>query len=264
MRQKLLFFDIDGTLIGEGSQQMSESTRCAIRTARENGHICVINTGRTQVLVGKEITDQVEFDGYLLGCGTMVIYHGEELMHQTFSKDFSLRIMDGLARHKIDAILEGKDNNYCPDLDALHTETFRNFARPLQGKYAMSLEYAPGNFDKFYAYVDHREQMEAFAAEFAEELDFIDREKGFFEILPKGYSKASAITYLAEKLKISIEDTVAIGDSNNDLPMLECAGISIAMGNASKAVLEMADYITTDVCEDGIWNALKWLEVLDK
>jgi hydroxymethylpyrimidine pyrophosphatase-like HAD family hydrolase len=46
--------------------------------------------------------------------------------------------------------------------------------------------------------------------------------------------------------------------------MLEYAGTAIAMKNSSKAVLEMADYITTDVTEDGIWNALKWLGVLDK
>ena len=61
-----------------------------------------------------------------------------------------------------------------------------------------------------------------------------------------------------------MEDTVAIGDSNNDLPMLQCAHTSIAMGNSSKQVLEAADYITTDVDKDGIWNALKWLGVLDK
>ena len=59
-----------------------------------------------------------------------------------------------------------------------------------------------------------------------------------------------------------MEDTVAIGDSNNDITMLECVNTSIAMGNSSKAVLEMADYITTDVDEDGIWNALEWLGVL--
>lgn len=264
MGQKLICFDIDGTLIGNVGQQIPESARRAVRTARENGHICVINSGRTRILVGREITDQVEFDGYLLGCGTMVIYHGKELLHKTFPRELSLRIMEGLARHKIDAILEGWADNYCADLDELHTETFRNFARPFQGVYYSGLEHAPGNFDKFYAYVDNKEQMDAFAAEFAEELDFIDREKGFYEILPKGYSKASAIEYLAGILGIPIEDTVAVGDSNNDLPMLEYAGCSIAMGNASRAVLDMADYVTTDVMEDGIWNALKWLGVLDK
>ena len=78
------------------------------------------------------------------------------------------------------------------------------------------------------------------------------------------YSKATAIRYITDYLKIPMEDTVAIGDSNNDLPMLKYAHTSIAMGNSSKQVLEVADYITTDVDKDGIWNALKWLGVLDK
>ena len=98
----------------------------------------------------------------------------------------------------------------------------------------------------------------------SEILDFIDREQGFYEIVPKGYSKATAIRYITDYLKIPMEDTVAIGDSNNDLPMLKYAHTSIAMGNSSKQVLETADYITTDVDKDGIWNALRWLGVLDK
>lgn len=64
---------------------------------------------------------------------------------------------------------------------------------------------------------------------------------------------------LADTLGISMADTVAVGDSNNDSEMLQCAGISIAMGNAIEAIKDMADYVTTDVTEDGIWNALAWL-----
>ena len=65
MNKKIIFFDIDGTLIGEESHVMLESTKKAIRKARENGHICIINTGRTKKLVGKDITDLVDFDGYI-------------------------------------------------------------------------------------------------------------------------------------------------------------------------------------------------------
>ncbi|MBQ6094253.1 MAG: HAD hydrolase family protein, partial [Lachnospiraceae bacterium] len=59
--------------------------------------------------------------------------------------------------------------------------------------------------------------------------------------------------------KISIEDTVAIGDSNNDLPMLEHAGCAIAMGESSDQVLKMADFVTANVMDDGIYKALEWL-----
>lgn len=260
---KIIFFDIDGTLIGEGTKLMSESTKCAIRKARENGHICIINTGRTLKLVGKEITDQVQFDGYLLGCGTMVVYHDEIWMHQSFPGELSLRIMEGLKRHQIDVILEGSENNYCVGPEEMRTEVFRNFLEGFPKEFYTGLESAPGRFDKFYAYVDEPERMEHFRKEFEKELEIIDREHGYYEAVPKNCSKATAIRYLVERLHLSMEDTVAIGDSNNDLPMLECAQTAIAMGNATQAVLDIADFVTTDVMEDGIWNALKWLGVLE-
>ena len=62
---------------------------------------------------------------------------------------------------------------------------------------------------------------------------------------------------LCEHLGISVEDTYAIGDSINDLEMLEFAGHSIAMGNASAVAKEKAEYVTTHIHEDGIYNALK-------
>lgn len=263
----IIFFDIDGTLIGGGSQLMSESTKEAIRRARANGHICMINTGRARKLVGPEITGQVEFDGYLLGCGTMVVYHDEVLMHHRLSEDLCVRILDGLKRYEIDAIMEGAWDNYCENPKDMYTETFAKYIsryeEAYEGKAYSELKDAPGNFDKFFAYVDEKSKMEAFRAEFEEELDFIDRENGYYEVVPKGFSKATAIQFIADALHIPLEETVAIGDSNNDLPMLEFAHTSIAMGNSSKAVLEMADYVTTDVTEDGIWNALKWLGVLE-
>lgn len=262
----IIFFDIDGTLIGGGSQLMSESTKEAIRKTRENGHICMINTGRTRKLVGPEITGQVEFDGYLLGCGTMAVYHDQILIHHRIPKELALRILEGLRRYEIDAIMEGAEDNYCENPKNMYTETFGKYISRYEEVYGgnaySELELAPGYFDKFFAYVDEKKKMDAFRAEFEAELDFIDRENGYYEVVPKGFSKATAIQFIADTLNIPLEETVAIGDSNNDLPMLEYAHTSIAMGNSTKAVLDMADYVTTDVKEDGIWNALKWLGAL--
>ncbi len=241
---------------------MEKSTIDAIRTARENGHICMINTGRTKRLVGKEISEQVEFDGYLLGCGTMIVYRNEIILHKTLTMDQSERILKALKKYRIDALLEGAEENFSVAPEQMYTEYFKEFAQNFINKNYDTFENALGRYDKLFAYVDNVERMEAFQKEFSKELDFIERENDCVEIVPKGYSKATAIQYMAKKLGISMEDTVAIGDSNNDLPMLQCAKISIAMGNSMQKVLDVADYITTDVGKDGIWNALKWLGVL--
>ena len=262
--QKIIFFDIDGTLIDENTKLMSDSTKEAIRIARENGHICMINTGRTQRLVGREITDQAEFDGYLYGCGTMIVYHDEVLFHKTLPEDLSARILSALRKYKIDALLEGREENFSEPLENMYTESFKKFARGYAYRHYDTFDNAFGRYDKIFAHTDEPAAMEAFRQEFQEELDFIDRENEFYEIVPKGYSKATAIHFIADKLQIPMENTVAIGDSNNDLPMLQCVYTSIAMGNSTANVLETADYITTDVDKDGIWNALKWLGVLDR
>ncbi len=258
----LIFFDIDGTLIDEREHRMPESARNAIAGARENGHICMINTGRTKRLVGEDITGLAEFDGLLLGCGTMITYRGETLFHKTFSEEQSVRIQEGLRRHGIDALLEGCDNDYLESFDRMVHPHFQGYAKNFDGFFFGSWEDAVGHFDKLYAYAEDRRRMAAFAGEFSEELDFIDRQRGFFEIIPKGCSKASAMEHIAGILKLPVEETAAFGDSSNDVAMLKCAGRSIAMGNGTAEVKDIADYVTTTVENDGIRNALDWLGVL--
>lgn len=261
---KIIFFDIDGTLIENGGKLMPESAKEAIRIARKNGHICMINTGRTKRLVGEDITGQVEFDGLLLGCGTEIEYQGKSLMHKTLTLEESRKILEAMKKYHVDGVLEGHDEDFAPRGDEVYTDAFRGMAAEIEERKYASYAQAPGNYDKLFVCAETPAGMDGMKRDLSDILDFIEREHGFYELVPTGYSKATAIHYIADRLNIAMEDTVAIGDSNNDLPMLKCAHTSIAMGESSPQVLEMADYITTDVDKDGIWNALKWLGVLDK
>ena len=258
----LIFFDIDGTLLVNPFDPMPESTIRAIEAARANGHTCMINTGRSLKLVGEEITGQTEFDGLLLGCGTMITYRGEVLLHKTFTAEAAEQIITGLREQGIDAVLEGAGNNFLAPEEEMFHERWIEYTRKFTDMSYGTYEEAPGHFDKFYAYVEDRAKMDAFMQEFADLLDVVDRSKGYFELMPKGCSKASAMEYVAEYLGIPMNETVAIGDGANDIPMLECAHYAIVMGNAPEAVKDLADYVTTDVDKDGIENALKWLGVI--
>ncbi len=259
----LIFFDIDGTLIPEPVGEIPESAGRAIRIAREKGHICMINTGRSLALVGPDVTGDVEFDGILLGCGTMINFRGETLLHKTFTVKEAEEIISGLGKYRIDAVLEGSEINFRDSDERIFTDVFRKYIHQFDHLHYKSFEEAPGHFDKFYAYADQREKMEAFSREFGDRLDFVDRKGGYFEIMPKGYSKASGMRYIAERLGIPMSRTVAIGDSSNDIPMFESAAVSIAMGNATEDVKEIVNFVTTDVDKDGIWNALKWLGIVE-
>ena len=88
-------------------------------------------------------------------------------------------------------------------------------------------------------------------------FDFMDHGDGIIEAVLKGTSKATGIAWLCNHLGIAIEDTYAIGDSINDLEMLEFVGHSIAMGNASPTAKEKAEYETAHIHEDGIYKALE-------
>lgn len=258
----LIFFDIDGTLLGDRSHIMPESAVRAIAAAEKNGHICAINTGRTKTLVNLDMDKLAGFDAFLMGCGTMITYKEQVLFHRTFSAAESEELIDALYRHGIDAVLEGAENNYHDSYDRMWCKPFENFVRLFEGMGFESFQEARGRFDKFYAYTDDAFRLRAFEEEFEEKLDIVDRERGFYEIMPKGCSKASGMRFLADKLGIPMEQTAAIGDSGNDIPMLQCAHYGIAMGNAAEEVKNIADYVTTDLEEDGVWNALKWLGVI--
>ncbi len=258
----ILFFDIDGTLIDEKSHAMPESASKAIEAARRNGHICAVNTGRTGKLVKPDRKRLAGFDAFIMGCGTMITLYGKVLYHRTFSEREARDIIEALDRFGIDAVLEGYENNFCDRPDRIRTETFRKFISRFADAGYGSFEDAAGHFDKFYAYADSADAVGAFAEEFGDRLDFVDRKKGFFEIMPKGCSKAIAMKRLAEELDIPMEQTAALGDSSNDIPMLQCAGIGIAMGNATADVKEAADYITDPLGDDGVRNALKRLGVI--
>lgn len=80
--------------------------------------------------------------------------------------------------------------------------------------------------------------------ELGDRFDFIRSERTLFEILPKGVSKALALTKLAEYLSVDMSRTIAIGDYDNDASMLRAAGCGIAVSNASKAALDAADRVT--------------------
>lgn len=258
---KILFFDIDGTLI-DAKHEMLDSTKAAISEARKNGHLCFINTGRSRFLVEGSISEMAEFDGFVMGCGTMISVNGRVLHHQSFSPELGARIAESLVCHKIDAVLEGSDNIFFRKPEELFTEPFYRYRIRFIGRSVGDYADAPGNFDKFYCYADDRAFVMDFYREFQEELDFIDRERGFFEFVPRGCSKGAGIKRLVEELKLSMEDTVALGDSNNDMEMMKTAHISIAMGNATQGIKDIADYVTTNVDQDGIRNALLWLGVI--
>jgi Cof subfamily protein (haloacid dehalogenase superfamily) len=257
MKPSIIFFDIDGTLFNEKTYIVPGSAKAALRQAQENGHLIFINTGRTIIGID-DCVKELNFDGYICGCGTYIEFKNKELLHRDLGVNLSKQIADKLRQYNIDAILEGKNDIYY-DITIHSKEVLRIKERHIkEGFYKGKTFDDPAiNFDKLVIWTNENSDFEKFHEEFKNVFEFIHRGEGFYELIPVGFSKASGIEYLEEHLDIPHENTFAIGDSTNDLSMLEYVKNSIAMGNSHPLLFDLVSFVTKDIEEDGIEYALK-------
>ena len=258
MSRKMLFFDIDGTLVAEGTHYLPQSAVNAIRKARENGHLAFINTGRTRFNID-DFLENIGFDGYVCGCGT-AIYVGEKtIFKNTLTKEYCREIIKMLRTCNITAVFEEENRVFfdeeLPDHKILHDLRARFGTKAFD--IPKSLEDGEILFDKFVVWVNTVSDYKAFYNYISEEFDCIDRGAGMYEIVPKGISKASGIQMLMDYYGILLEDCYAFGDSTNDLPMLQFVPNSVAMGNSMKEIFPYCAYRTADLEDDGIEKALR-------
>lgn len=264
MEQKLIFFDIDGTLIEEGKKYVPQSSIEAIRRAQKNGHLCFINTGRPISSVGSVIMD-LGFDGYICGCGTYLSYHGKEIFHRELSEKLLEKMVYFSKNHTFDIFFEGKEGLFFPpEFKCRDGRRLREYFMS-QGVKIFEYDYEgkfPGHADKFTAWYRSREDADALFDILKEDMDIIERGEGFWEGVPKGFSKASGIDELLRYLQKDLKDTISIGDSFNDVAMLEHTKESVLMGNGKEELKDMVTYVTADVTNDGVYQALEHFGLL--
>ena len=264
METNIIFFDIDGTLIDEKTHKVPESTKEALKMMKSKGNLAIINTGRPV----SEITDtlrDLDFDGYICGCGTYIEFKNEVLLYKSLGQALSRQIADDMTLYGFEGLLEGRYGIYFDKEQNIHNEHMHKIINQhkLEGFYSGRTWYEDNiDFDKFVIFTNEKSNFNGFYEKYKNLLDFIKRGEGFYEIVPKNYSKASGIEYLINHLNIKKENTYAIGDSTNDLSMLKYAATSIAMGNSSESLLDQVTYVTTDVDKDGIFNALKYYSLI--
>lgn len=260
MNRKMLFFDIDGTLLPEGSDTIPDSTKEALALVQENGHLIFINTGRTAFNVDENIKT-LNFDGFVCGCGTHITYHNEVLFTSTIPHEQCVHLVDLMRRCNIPGFYEETEHIYFDTDSASPSHEILDEVRKVFGAKGFDLPadiHDPTfTFDKILAYIKPDSDVATFRAYSDDFLEYIDRGGHVAEITQKDCSKATGIRFLCDYLNIPLKDCFAIGDSNNDLSMLEYVPNSIAMGNSSADVLKCCSYVTDSVDADGVYNALK-------
>ena len=255
----LLFFDIDGTLFDD-SRKLPVSVLPAMEKAHENGHLLFINTGRTLCNMDHRL-DGFPVDGWIMGCGTRIVFRGETLQSMEYDLSQSLRLRQVFLDLKVPVTYECDTGIYFDPLAPHHPAIplFRDFARNAGLDRDITETDQEFRAVKMFCFSDTRDlidQIEKATAAIGMPYTAIDRGKGGWEVIPAAYSKGTGIDVIRQKLNVAFEDCYAFGDSRNDMPMFEHVAHSIAMGNAPEDVKAACSYVAARPEDDGIKKAM--------
>lgn len=268
MKKKAVFFDADGTIC-DIKKGVPASAREAIRALRSNGHEAWLCTGRSRAFVPGYL-EEIPFTGMISACGATIEKDGERLFNREMTPEVAKLSMEVLRRYGLIPVMEGADfmyydkDEYTNDVNwycDLITEALGEKWKPIRGNEDCMI------INKISAKITEGCNAAQACRELSEYYDIIRHENGSFagttiEMIPKGLNKAVGIAAVCKIFGIAWEDTVVFGDSNNDLSMFEYAATKVAMGNSSKKIIELADYVTTDMFHYGIKNGLTWLGLI--
>lgn len=278
---KIIFLDVDGTLV-DYDNRIPESAVKAIRLARDKGHKIYVCTGRSRAEMQPEIWG-IGIDGMIGGNGSYVEDNEEVVMHQLISKDDAKHIVDWLHSRGLEFYLESNNGLFA-------SENFKEAARPVLREYSLrkgkteeevkDQEAEDALHGLIYGselYRDDLNKVSFILSDYQDHLDSIEEfpnleahtwggrgETALFgDLGVKDINKAHAIAVLLNHLGADRKDTIAFGDAKIDIPMLDYCQIGVSMGNGGPEILKMADMVTDDVAEDGLYNAFEKLGLFD-
>ena len=265
MKKRLLFLDLDGTLLND-AKEITPGNREALERTLQRGHGVIITTGRPL----KSALAQARRLGLdKPGCYT-IAYNGAKVydwdkQETIFSRTHEIppvfRVFDKaneMGEHiqtydALDVLVEPRCDDdavrrYCQQVGM----TFRVIDDIRKDLKENPVKCLVINYEK----KDGLLKMQDWIRENMPEMDCFFSCEQFLEVVPKGMNKGEAVKMLCKKLNVEIENAVACGDAANDLAMLKAAGIGVAMINGADEVKAAADYITTrDNNHDGVAEA---------
>ncbi|WP_270463838.1 HAD family hydrolase [Holdemanella biformis] len=279
MKPKLIFIDIDGTLFDHAKDAIPESAKNAILSAKSKGHKIFLSTGRPYADIDQEILN-FPLDGMIVSCGAVVYVDNKPIYCKTYPQKELISLIQFMLDNNIGFSLDGIHKNYLTEeaFNCLSSLMFKNnedseLSRAMMAKnncfpFEDMKEEDLKEVVKISIFTKNKESCEKLFQKIPESLvGFMYKNNHLHlyngEISIKGITKATGLKQITNYLNIPIEDTIAIGDSLNDLDILQEAGLSICMGNGADECKKTADFVTKDVSDDGLAYALKHFNLAD-
>ena len=260
---------MDGTLLSN-EHEMPEENKEAIIKAHELGVKVAITTGRL-FTSAKHYSDLIGIKAPIISSNGAYIKEKdrEEVIYQsTLTKEQMKRITEVTKKYELltyfntcDTVISEievpGDYGYKHSNKSLPEESRVKYIEGI--KFTEIFEKYEGKILKAIALENvHKEKLEKAKADLRkyEDLEVVSSWDNNFEVMKAGTSKGNAAKHLAEMLGIKQEEVMCIGDSENDISMIEYAGLGVAMGNAMDIVKEAADYVTDTNVNAGVAKAI--------
>ncbi|MDO4187830.1 MAG: Cof-type HAD-IIB family hydrolase [Lachnospiraceae bacterium] len=257
---KLLFLDLDGTLLNDDKEINSEDM-AAIDEMIAKGHKVIINTGRP-LYSTMGIAEKFGFirDGFYLSVfNGGLVYNPvtkEKLKNDTLSEEIVRYLLDeaykmGLHAHTYidDHVVSERDTeelNFYSERIKMPKLVVKDFSSVTKGQAPKVIIISLKGKEYLQEY---RDKLEPFEKKNGLYSTFSDAR--LLEYANPLANKGEAIRFLANYLSVDMKDTVAAGDEENDLPMIQAAGTGVCMRNGVDSLKEAADYITKRTNNEG-------------
>jgi Cof subfamily protein (haloacid dehalogenase superfamily) len=258
---RLVALDLDGTLIS-ASLRVSERVKDAIARARTAGVNFTMVTGR-MFAAAKPFARAIGIDGPIVcyqGAATYVVATGERLFHYPLPVSVTEDVLATALADGVRALGYHDDTLYADGTDA-YTKEYTDLAR-VDAHVVGSLQdfFRERRSTKVVCVTDIRNAdayVERLKSLLGERAYVTRSQPQFVEVIDPGVDKGRALAAVAELYGVQIDETMAIGDSWNDVPLLAAAGFSVAMGTAPQELLARADAVVAGVERDGVAEAIE-------
>lgn len=261
---KLLAVDIDGTLINYEQPDISVKDKEAIIKAGKKGVHVVLISGRNYYSMKRFLDDlSIKDYGITINGGIVIDMQNEEKILETYlDTDIAQGLTQIFEEEKVPYAIFGGLKAYAPKKHENHpTVEYLNIEKDNMVIYDDTREFLNTvKVNKYITMTDDKNLDRISSVIKSKYGDRVFVEYGFsglVEIYPIGMNKGIALKNLADKLEISMDQVMAIGDAENDISMIEAAGIGVAMGNAVKNVKDHADYVSRTIEENGVAYAIE-------
>lgn len=264
---KALALDLDGTLMTT-DKRLSKRNLDAIIRAQEQGVLLIIASGRPTYGIAP-IADGLrlkDFGGYVLAFngGQIINWKTKEIIFQQNLDPALLPRLQRWAHHFDLPLMSYRGNIIITEkpTDAYILRNAKTNSMPVEGVEDLTeeLNLLPTPPTKCLMTGDPEQLAQAEAemkTDLGDEMEIYRSTPYYLELVPKGIDKGRALGFILERHHLSREDLIACGDSDNDMAMIEYAGMGVAMANAEAPLLAAADYITASNDEDGVAQVIE-------